>query len=141
MHVGLAPPGTGIVSTIFHVNGQGRTNRDRNASILQCFADDVSASTRDVGVLQMKLELLREGSRERHGSLASRISSVVHRALMRQSGDCGSIRKRTTSSPLPVSSPARTFANESSPPLPSVALCISVAKKHTVDRTRGSNAA
>lgn len=48
----------------------------------------------------------------------------------------------TTSSPLPVSSPLRTLISESSLfPLPKVAEWMSVPKKHTEDRTRGSNAA
>ena len=92
MHVALAPPGTEIVLTTVYVNGQGRTNRDRSASILQYFADGISASTRNVGVLQTKLEPPREGSREKHGSLASQISSVVDWELMRQVGDSGSTR-------------------------------------------------
>ena len=48
---------------------------------------------------------------------------------------------RTTSSPFPVSPPARTRVSESSPFLPSVAPWISVAKKQTAERTRGSKAA
>lgn len=53
------------------------------------------------------------------------------------------IRNRlTTNSPFPVSSPFRTFINESSfSPFPNVALWMSVAKKHTDESTRESNAA
>lgn len=55
---------------------------------------------------------------------------------------CDSPKKlRTTSSPFPLRSPARTLVSESSPPLPSVALWMSVAKKHTEESTRGSKAA
>ena len=76
-----------------HANrGKAGTDRDRNASILQYFADDISAGTRNVGVLQMKLKLLREGSRERHGSLVSQISSVVDWKLMGQVGGSGAIK-------------------------------------------------
>ena len=49
---------------------------------------------------------------------------------------------RTTSSPLPVRSPFRTRTSVSSLlPLPRVAEWMSVAKKQTEARTRGSNAA
>jgi hypothetical protein len=72
-----------VLTTVL-TNGQGRTYRDKNASILQHFADDISASTRNVGVLQMKFELLHE---DRHGSLVSQISSMVDGELMRQAGD------------------------------------------------------
>ena len=52
------------------------------------------------------------------------------------------IQLLTTSSPLPFRSPLRTLARVSSfLPFPSVALWISVAKKQTEDKTRGSKAA
>jgi hypothetical protein len=76
-----------------YTDGKAGTDRDRNASILQHFADDISASTRNVGVLQMKLELLCEGSQERHGSLVSQISSAVGRELMEQVGGSGVIKE------------------------------------------------
>jgi hypothetical protein len=89
MHVGPAPPGTEIVLTPVLTNGRGRTNRDENASILQHFADNISASTRNVGVLHMKFELLNEN---RQGSLVSQISSMVDGELMREAGASGAMR-------------------------------------------------
>ena len=124
-----------------HREERGKTDRDRDVGIFESFTDEVSPSTRNVGVLANNARLpLPIATESGTAYLLSKYHlkpiDVNHVAHIKTA-----ISARTTSSPFPVSSPARTRASESSPPFPSVAPWISVAKKQTAERTRGSKAA
>jgi hypothetical protein len=118
-----------------HQEKRGKTDRDRDVGIFQSFTDEVSPNTRNVGILVNSVPItIRKGKcggaylLPKYHLKPIDVNPVAH--IMT------AMFARTTSSPFPVSSPARTRVSESSPPLPSVAPWISVAKKQTAERTR-----